>query len=62
MTRGMEHPSYEERLREFGLSSLKKATGTPHWGFLVPKGACKKGGERLLTRPGTDGKGGMASK
>ena len=54
--RGLEHLSYEDRLREFGLFSLEKRR---LWGDLVAafqylKGADKKDGEGLFTRACSD--------
>jgi len=56
MIRGLEHLSYEDRLRELGLFSLEKRR---LWGELAAafqylKGACKKAGERLFTRTCSD--------
>ena len=56
MIRGLEHLSYEERLRELGLCSLEKRR---LWGDLIVafqylKGAYKQEGEQLFTRVDSD--------
>ena len=60
MIRGMEHLSYEERLREMGLFSLEKRR---LWGDLIAafqnvRGTYKKAGERLFTSACSDRKRG----
>ena len=56
MIRGLEHLSYEDRLRELGLFSLEKSRlqGDLIAAFQYLKGAYKKAGERLFTRPCSD--------
>ncbi|KAJ7411987.1 hypothetical protein WISP_99865 [Willisornis vidua] len=56
MIRGMEHLSYEEKLRELGLFTLEKKG---IWDDLIstfhyPKGVAKKDGERQFTRACSD--------
>ena len=56
MIRGLEHLSYEDRLRQLGLFSLEKRR---LWGdltaaFQYVKGACRKAREGLLTRACSD--------
>jgi len=52
MIRGLEHLSYEERLRELGLFSLEKRRlqGDMTVVFQYLKGAYKQEGIRLFTR------------
>ncbi|KAK4828416.1 hypothetical protein QYF61_026272 [Mycteria americana] len=56
MIRGLEHLSYEDRLREVGLFSLEKRRlwGDPIAAFQYLKGAYRKAGEGLFTRACTD--------
>ena len=56
MIRGMEHLSYEDRLRELGLFSLEKRRlqGDLSAAFQYLKGAYKKVREELLTRACSD--------
>ena len=52
MTQGLEHLSYEERLRELGLFSLQKRRlrGVLIVAFRCLEGACKKDGDKLFSR------------
>jgi len=64
MIQGLEHLSYEERLRELGLFSLEKRR---LWGDLIVafqylKGVYKKAGEGLFTRACRDRTRGNAFK
>ena len=56
MIRGLEHLSYEERLRKLGLFSLEKRRlrGDLIATFQYLKGAYKQEGEQLLTRVDID--------
>ena len=56
MIRGLEHLSYEGRLRELGLFSLEKRRlqGDLIAAFQYLKGAYKKAGEGLFTRACSD--------
>ncbi|KAK4815883.1 hypothetical protein QYF61_009934 [Mycteria americana] len=56
MIRGLEHLSYEDRLRELGLFSLKKRRlrGDLLAAFQYLKGAYKKDGDRLFSRACSD--------
>ena len=56
MIRGLEHLSYEEKLRELGLLSLEKRwlRGDLIAAFLYLKGAYKQQGEWLFTRVVSD--------
>jgi len=49
---GLEHLSYEERLREWGLSSLekRKLRGDLRAAFQYLKGAYRKDGENIFSR------------
>ncbi|KAK4818925.1 hypothetical protein QYF61_022102 [Mycteria americana] len=64
MIRGLEHLSYEDRLRELGLFSLEKSRlrGDLIAAFQYLKGACRKAGEGLFTRACSDRQGGSTNK
>ena len=64
MIRGMEHLSYEERLRKLGLFSLEKnrLQGDLIAAFQYLKGAYKKDGEGLIARICSDRTGGHGLK
>ena len=61
MIRGLEHLSYEGRLRELGLFSLekKRLQGDLIVAFQCLKGAYKEEGERLFVRVDGDRTRGM---
>ena len=52
MVHGMEHLSYEDRLRELGLFSLEKSRlqGNLIAAFQCLKGSYRKEGDRLFSR------------
>ncbi|KFP17274.1 hypothetical protein Z169_03414, partial [Egretta garzetta] len=56
MIRGLEHLSYEDRLRELGLFSLEKRRlqGDPITAFQYLKGTYRKDGENLFSRASCD--------
>ena len=45
MLRGLEHLSYEDKLRELGLFSLEETPGRPHCAFLYVKEFKKEDGD-----------------
>jgi len=54
MIKGLENLSYEERLKELGLSSLEKAQVGPHHSIPVLKGRLQRG-QRLSLHKKPDG-------
>ena len=56
LIRGLEHLSYEDRLRELGLFSLEEGRSQEDIivAFQYLKGAYKKSGEGLVTRAWSD--------
>ena len=54
MMKGLEHLSYEERLRELGLFSLEKAQGGLINVYKYPKGGCKEDRARLVSAGPSD--------
>ena len=56
MTRGMEHVSYEERLRELEFFSMEKRRlrGDLIVAFQYLKGVCKQEGKQLFMRVDSD--------
>ena len=54
MIQGMEHLSYEDRLKAgFVQFGEEKAQGDPITAFQYLKGGCKKAGDRLLSSAGS---------
>ncbi|KFQ10116.1 hypothetical protein N329_00805 [Haliaeetus albicilla] len=62
MIRRLEHPYYEERLRELGLFSLEKAQGDLIVAFQYFKRAYKKDGDKPFSRACYDGTRGNGFK
>jgi len=56
MTPGMEHLSYEDRLRELRLCRLEKAEGGPESSLSASKGGLQERKGQTLTEPVVMGK------
>jgi len=61
-THGMEHLSYEDKLRELGLLSLERALGRPDSSLSVSTVSYRKVGDRLCSRVCGDRTRGNGSK